>query len=900
MRTLFCFFVFGCFTFTLNGQLQVTHQKRDNTVTQNYIHSFNGQNYLLQVTQGNQIGISKIVDDGLQKMGEVRLTSGGFSNIFVNSGAIHISTIYAETYNIESEKSYGSFNFDHFGLFSEWVSHSDAGVLVKGKDYNNSGRFYYTFQRTNATNKLLSNSLDYSFVVNNDFLVAKSEKQSEKGVFNYYVFSVNGDKIITTLINNSSKKELFSYYEDKLYFFDETDQLVEYNTSSKTREYYDIYANPNSVSRKAIVQDDQIIVIEGNESSINITSYNKQTQIKEYQWEQTGYGIVNKSENVVALDSLTIGMRTMKNHYNVLHLDQKSMEVLPSSPSYSSIKFPANDKYVVTIQDKSIYLYNLADRTLHNTDMIETFLPINNTEVVEINGKTYISLYFSNAAQTSLYQIEGNGDIVEAYDFDLSSKGFFIGTELVSTAFGTYVDFDDIHRIKNTYSEIIGTDALTIPYNYIFIDTNAIYYAKYTNDVLTIYKDDGNATSQVLAAKDFPGIVRSFAVRGNMILIQDGSQSQIWVFDINDGQLIDIIPSALEANLYGFTVQEAYVFYNSSAGHFMINSKNQQFKIDDIIGSTVKYRHLAWGEVFYATDDGYYKFQAGEFIRLSYSQSIYPIQGVDRLKLFASDQRIFYLENNTLSEIGENIDYSYYLTECISLDFMVFSTFKDQKYIIDGASKQMYDFPSALKGYKPIDLIKIKDDTILIASSSEQIYVFKLFDGFQQYILKDSYIQKSENFTGNAVSLGDAGILQSSVGIFTIDEKGILTKLDRISGVYPYSDFAQNAQYTYFFGYSAEEGKQVYAVENRLINATDDINNYNFKLHPNPTFDYIKISNKIPQLTRFDVIDQNGQQLLFGVLNIERLIKVSTLNSGHYFVRFFMDDEIISKPFIKL
>jgi hypothetical protein len=99
------------------------------------------------------------------------------------------------------------------------------------------------------------------------------------------------------------------------------------------------------------------------------------------------------------------------------------------------------------------------------------------------------------------------------------------------------------------------------------------------------------------------------------------------------------------------------------------------------------------------------------------------------------------------------------------------------------------------------------------------------------------------------------------------------------------------------------DGDIMYISEADKISKIDlslSVNDYalnDLKLYPNPTTDYLKVSNLSTNL-KYDLKDINGRSLQKGTIDPNEQINTTLLASGTYFITFY-DENTVTKKFLK-
>ncbi|MFT5055211.1 MAG: hypothetical protein ACI97X_002247, partial [Oceanospirillaceae bacterium] len=84
-----------------------------------------------------------------------------------------------------------------------------------------------------------------------------------------------------------------------------------------------------------------------------------------------------------------------------------------------------------------------------------------------------------------------------------------------------------------------------------------------------------------------------------------------------------------------------------------------------------------------------------------------------------------------------------------------------------------------------------------------------------------------------------------------------------------------------------------------LLGVTQETENPEFEIHPNPTNSILKISG-LTSPTSFSIHNLLGKKVMSGIVNYKEELDVSGLHSGIYILKITEDRHIVSRKFVKL
>lgn len=860
-----------------------------------YVSEYEGKNYLLEITPGDDVNVYEIIDTKQFKYLWTRNMFLAYkqTNHFIAGNRLVFSPVFGlSSYDFVNNAVPLQYSYSAFTIFGSWINYNSKGALF----YDNAAKPFVCDPNTLNITSLYS----YYRVQNTSYPYVFTAGSAGNDLQHYYMYNGNTGK--AELLIEGAKYEHFGNFEgDYFWYLDSDNAVVRIQLSTANRKEFGLYASYHGRKKMAIPRGDQLMAVQANKDTtyVEIFDTREKTKIKEFKIAIDGGFAYDR----VAWIGHRLFIRSVKNKVFVVDVNQQaSTQVYDLYSNYGGRNWPIVDDHLLLPQKNGFKWIDLVTASAVDLSLPFAMSGTRDVQVVKTPDGYLASCTFADVKLPTLFAITGDNLSSVGIESVLSGCGADARMYVLDNQLLLRDEY--LYRLEDSEQKI-GT------YNII----------KYTQDVINesgdqlFFKqiDENNTYILYTNGIDTDTLCE---LQGNNLYIQYVHNANGRYLLYMNNTLIEYLPAS-----HSFKNFNSGVTAVKSVGSSLFFIANKLlFEIDDQF-RVIPY-YLEMEDFFFSLD--VFSFR-GNVMAISYGELVslkngsYEYVSPYELSSINHSRMGRYLLYNGFSYIDYRFHF-FIVDEQLNVEEIYFEGQTGD--VFNEASNQQFALLKVNNSHTRI--FDVERNKIFELSTDKTVLQWKyLFDGGKDtigliregnllttYKVSQLYTRfeavSSVPFTGadgglNFEQYNDFVLITGSGTIKVIKNNGVIHELAVTGNQILYSEPVNFNGFIYFMANSPDKGRQVYRFSPASITHTADEAREPIALEifPNPSADFlqIKTDGKL-QISGCQIHSLGGQS--FPCTSIQNTIDIQALASGVYVLSLQNDQKrVLPIKFVK-
>jgi hypothetical protein len=870
-----------------------------------YVKEVNGTNYLIFINQKEEASVHTLEENGVMRHVNTRQLSGvnSFSSFIHDKYIIYSSVSGFRMYNFTDNTEGGITATSNDGLVSvRNLWHMDQGdVMFQGK-YNNAGPVRYFYMSSSYRFEHLPELFEGHYLKNQRIFCSKQNDQTK----DYFLFRPDNEKLF--YLFGGTNKNHGVYIDDTVaWYLDEEMSLINFHLVTQKKNFKGIQSSYNSEYNRIVIQNENLVIFHGSEDSLITEVFHLKTNNKKYEFRHQLKGIIDH-RNFFVLDSQYILFRTDTGIIGSINTKTGNLVQYQGDKNYQFYDWPIiKNRYTVFPDQKRIVVFDVKSGFSFFSDEQNKSFQSWSPGMIEYDNNFYVSFFHKDKSLPQLFKISLSDFTVETSSLltevntGLNRKAQLLkaGNDIIAAAQKVYL------LQGNTSTAIEGLTTSDVNQTY-SIGENTWYYTQSTTDSTHIYEARGIERFPIASMEKTSTKLLHWGVTSKFLYYYDHSK-QLYKLNRNETQAVRIPGFQNPTHFNCFAHNDIFFAFKVDNLVALTDTDTSFMVLEKVDPAKCQWFTLS-GRLYVRHIQKIYIWEGDRFVlvadQISANSSSHYNKDENKYILWdiIKKQGII-LTSDSVRVITTDIESPSPLVFINSFEQLYFFSDKWANHqVYDAHKSEWYRLPESIIQKNPLGLFMFENDTLLILHDPDKIYTIKLSKSFTLEEERYVFHVNGGILQGKLSVSNGFGLLQTDKNIFYFNNKGKFFEITDLNSS-PETGFQTlmtDEGDLNFFAINSLWGRQVYIISKDPTKEEmpPDPEETPLVLYPNPATDFITWKGLTSETIEYYIIDAAGRLIEYHKTG-PKVVNISRLSSGVYYIKLVVKDQSSFFPFVK-
>ncbi|MBK7222781.1 MAG: T9SS type A sorting domain-containing protein [Saprospiraceae bacterium] len=862
-----------------HAQEKVTSIVSNNSNSLKYFSTFNEQQYLIEIYPTHDV----LVYDWLgQEVGQLKSVRnipgiGLFKNIHLGDRAL-LSESNGQNYFCDfiSNSPPKVISIPSLNLGAGSLPLPGVGSYILG-----GSQPYHLFTSQASTLIPLPTSYNYVQTYRQYLLVYKSAGNGMGN--NYYCYNaLTGE--FTLLIEGASRKHNVCFFNEQLWFLDETGEVMVMDLKTKKIISAGMATDLKNASNILFTDGRTMLICQTNPEKTYLEAFDFFNGIRLWETAINLEGGVEK--NQIALYQNYILLRTIRDKIITLDIsNQFFIHEFEISASFSQIGIPVTGSYLVVPFQNEFTFFDMRSQKIYKQGVGFSLNQLTTMAATDHNFEITLSCNFIDKKLPSLYSFKNDSLVVK--NIQSYNTGCSIDAQLKASDEHLFLIDHSLFSITDQEHRITHTSFRQGENRYINFSKNKHYYLKYEAPYSYLLTHDGSKEDTLYTSAGIPKKYEFITrVGGQYFVFAD---EKLYNLDPADKTLI-LLKSSIR-----YVYEDSSQLYFKLGNHLgFLDDQGNIHEYDVMVNSTLSYEFISYKglQVFGSN--------LSEITVLKDGKVRHTIQDVFIItRLLAAKNRVIisYISTPDFVEKWFSVDTmgqltkfnepgtNYFIThhwEC--KDFLIIQSEDQTSYAFDFEKNTLTPLTGELKYKNCLYLYQNGIDTLAYVLNDKVLYTYQMSQSFREQTLRHSLPFDHAVNRLKVYEIPGHLVMMGLTEMIVFDTEGRASKLPLNTYLLENNPLVEWQNNYYCLASDSFAVRQIYKIdfEHLTTSTTTLTENKEAFIYPNPCLTYFTIEGT-KEIKNLCVIDIQGR--MRELRHENGTVDVTMLPAGLYFLK---------------